>query len=68
MPYNLLGNLFLGDAGSYSIGATIGLLMIYVHNEADGALPMLTVVLWLVVPVVDCLRVMMIGWWTTVRR
>jgi UDP-GlcNAc:undecaprenyl-phosphate/decaprenyl-phosphate GlcNAc-1-phosphate transferase len=60
LPYNLLGALFLGDAGSYSIGATIGLLMIYVHNEANGALPMLTVVLWLMVPVVDCLRVMMV--------
>ncbi len=58
LPYNLLGILFLGDAGSYSIGATIGVLMIYVYNQADGALPMLTVVLWLLVPVVDCLRVM----------
>ena len=58
LPYNLLGTLFLGDAGSYSIGATIGVLMIYVYNQADGALPMLTVVLWLAVPVVDCLRVM----------
>jgi UDP-GlcNAc:undecaprenyl-phosphate GlcNAc-1-phosphate transferase len=58
LPYNLLGALFLGDAGSYSIGATIGVLMIYCYNQADGALPMLTVVLWLLVPVVDCLRVM----------
>ena len=58
LPYNLLGVLFLGDAGSYSIGGTLGVLMIYVYNRADGALPMLTVVLWLVVPVVDCLRVM----------
>jgi UDP-GlcNAc:undecaprenyl-phosphate GlcNAc-1-phosphate transferase len=58
LPYNLMGMLFLGDAGSYSIGATIGVLMIYVYNQAAGALPMLTVVLWLVVPVVDCLRVM----------
>ena len=58
LPYNLLGVLFLGDAGSYSIGATIGMLMIYCHNQADGALPMLTVVLWLLVPVLDCLRVM----------
>jgi UDP-GlcNAc:undecaprenyl-phosphate/decaprenyl-phosphate GlcNAc-1-phosphate transferase len=63
LPYNLRGALFLGDAGSYSIGATIGLLMIYVHNEAGGALPMLTVVLWLLVPVVDCLRVMLIRTW-----
>ena len=29
LPYNLFGVLFLGDAGSYSIGATIGILMIY---------------------------------------
>jgi UDP-GlcNAc:undecaprenyl-phosphate GlcNAc-1-phosphate transferase len=58
LPYNLRGTLFLGDAGSYSIGATIGALMIYVCNQSAGALPMLTVVLWLLVPVLDCLRVM----------
>ncbi|HEX5080090.1 MAG TPA: MraY family glycosyltransferase [Geminicoccaceae bacterium] len=58
LPFNLRDSLFLGDAGSYSIGATIGLLMIYCFNEADGQLPMLTVVLWLFVPVADCLRVM----------
>ncbi|MGH6944657.1 MAG: MraY family glycosyltransferase [Geminicoccaceae bacterium] len=58
LPFNLTGTLFLGDAGSYSIGATIGVLMIYSWHEAHGALPMLTVVLWLLVPVIDCLRVM----------
>ena len=56
--YNIAGALFLGDAGSYAIGGTIGILMIYVYERADGALPMLNVVLWLLVPVVDCLRVM----------
>jgi UDP-GlcNAc:undecaprenyl-phosphate GlcNAc-1-phosphate transferase len=56
--YNLAGALFLGDAGSYAIGATIGILMIYCYGRADGDLPVLTVVLWLLVPVVDCLRVM----------
>jgi UDP-GlcNAc:undecaprenyl-phosphate/decaprenyl-phosphate GlcNAc-1-phosphate transferase len=56
--YNLAGALFLGDAGSYTIGGTIGILMIYCYQRADGALPVLTVVLWLVVPVADCLRVM----------
>jgi UDP-GlcNAc:undecaprenyl-phosphate GlcNAc-1-phosphate transferase len=55
--YNLAGALFLGDAGSYAIGGTIGVLMIYVYQTAGGALPMLTVVLWLLVPVLDCLRV-----------
>jgi UDP-GlcNAc:undecaprenyl-phosphate GlcNAc-1-phosphate transferase len=58
LPFNMRDRLFLGDGGSYAIGATIGLLMIYCFNVADGRLPMLTVVLWLFVPVVDCLRVM----------
>ena len=34
--YNLAGALFLGDAGSYAIGGTIGILMIYVYQSADG--------------------------------
>ena len=57
--YNLAGALFLGDAGSYAIGGTIGILMIYTYQSGEGALPMLTVVLWLLVPVVDCLRVIL---------
>jgi UDP-GlcNAc:undecaprenyl-phosphate GlcNAc-1-phosphate transferase len=56
--YNVAGALFLGDAGSYAIGGTIGILMIYCYHRADGDLPVLTVVLWLIVPVADCLRVM----------
>jgi UDP-GlcNAc:undecaprenyl-phosphate GlcNAc-1-phosphate transferase len=56
--YNVAGALFLGDAGSYAIGGTIGILMIYCYQRAGGDLPVLTVVLWLLVPVVDCLRVM----------
>lgn len=58
--YNMAGALFLGDGGSYAIGGTVGILMIYVHHSADGALPMLTVVLWLLIPVVDCLRVVVL--------
>jgi UDP-GlcNAc:undecaprenyl-phosphate GlcNAc-1-phosphate transferase len=58
LPFNLRDSLFLGDAGSYSIGATIGLLMIYCFNVSGSQLPMLTVVLWLFVPVADTLRVM----------
>jgi UDP-GlcNAc:undecaprenyl-phosphate GlcNAc-1-phosphate transferase len=56
--YNVAGALFLGDAGSYTIGGTIGVLMLYSYENANGALPAFTVVLWLIVPVVDCLRVM----------
>lgn len=58
LAYNLSGRLFLGDAGSYSLGVSIGLLMLYVYDQAAGHLPMLTVMLWLLVPVLDCLRVM----------
>ena len=58
LPYNLAGRLFLGDAGSYTIGISVGLLMIHTYREAAGALPMMTVVLWLSIPVIDCLRVM----------
>jgi UDP-GlcNAc:undecaprenyl-phosphate/decaprenyl-phosphate GlcNAc-1-phosphate transferase len=63
LPYNLAGWLFLGDAGSYSIGAMVGVMMIHVWHEANGALPMSTVVLWLSVPVMDCLRVMGMRLW-----
>ena len=58
LAYNVSGRLFLGDAGSYSLAVSIGLLMIYVYHQADGRLPMTTVILWLLVPVLDCLRVM----------
>jgi UDP-GlcNAc:undecaprenyl-phosphate GlcNAc-1-phosphate transferase len=58
LPFNMRDSLFLGDAGSYSIGATIGILMIHCSNAPGSQLPMLTVVLWLFVPVADCLRVM----------
>jgi UDP-GlcNAc:undecaprenyl-phosphate GlcNAc-1-phosphate transferase len=57
LPYNLLGVLFLGDAGAYSLGVTTGLLMIYVYSTTPYDLPVLTVVVWLLVPVLDCLRV-----------
>jgi UDP-GlcNAc:undecaprenyl-phosphate GlcNAc-1-phosphate transferase len=63
LPYNLRGALFLGDAGSYSLGGIIGILMIYTHNHAGGDLPTVTVVLWLLVPVADCLRVMGVRLW-----
>ena len=57
LPYNLAGRLFLGDAGSYALAVVIGLLMIYVQNQS-ASLTMPMVVLLLLVPVVDCLRVM----------
>jgi UDP-GlcNAc:undecaprenyl-phosphate GlcNAc-1-phosphate transferase len=58
LVYNVVGALFMGDAGSYAIGGSIGVLMLYTHHSAGGDLPMLTVLVWLLVPVLDCLRVM----------
>lgn len=58
LPYNLANRLFLGDAGTYALAVSIGLLMLYTYHHSGGRLPMLTVVLWLLVPVLDCLRVM----------
>lgn len=60
LPYNLAGRLFLGDAGSYALAVSIGVLMLYTHQAGHGRLPMILVVLWLLVPVIDCLRVMVV--------
>jgi glycosyltransferase involved in cell wall biosynthesis len=54
--YNWSGRLFLGDAGSYVIGALLGLLTIYLYNEPRSEFPMAAAALWLMVPVLDCLR------------
>lgn len=58
LPYNLKGRLFLGDAGSYPLGIGIGLSMIYLYNAPGAPVELPTIVLWLAIPVVDCLRVM----------
>jgi UDP-GlcNAc:undecaprenyl-phosphate GlcNAc-1-phosphate transferase len=58
--FNLRGKLFLGDSGSYALGLTISLLSIYVYNNAIGTLHADVVVVWFLVPVVDCLRLMTI--------
>ena len=63
LPYNLFGALFLGDAGSYSIGATVGLLMIYCPQPGRRCAAHAHGGAWLMVPVVDCLRVMVSRIW-----
>ena len=55
---NLRGLLFLGDSGSYSLSCIIALLVIYVYDTAFVALPADLVILWFLIPVTDCLRVM----------
>ena len=54
--FNIRGRLFLGDAGSYSISILIGLLSIYVFNHSPVELPADLIVLWFLVPICDCIR------------
>jgi UDP-GlcNAc:undecaprenyl-phosphate/decaprenyl-phosphate GlcNAc-1-phosphate transferase len=56
--FNLNGKLFLGDSGSYAISISMGLLAIYVYQVGFDRLPADIVALWFLVPVVDCLRLM----------
>lgn len=62
LVFNLAGNLFLGDAGTYACGLAISLLTVYAYNtpsEAGGAtLHADAVVAWFLIPVLDCLRLM----------
>jgi UDP-GlcNAc:undecaprenyl-phosphate GlcNAc-1-phosphate transferase len=52
---NLRGRLFLGDAGTYGIGAFIGLATIWIHRSNIG-LHTIDVVIMFMVPVLDMAR------------
>jgi UDP-GlcNAc:undecaprenyl-phosphate GlcNAc-1-phosphate transferase len=54
--FNLAGKLFLGDGGSYMLGVLIGLLAIYCYMVGVPRVSADTVMLWFLVPVLDCLR------------
>lgn len=56
--FNLSNRLFLGDAGSYSLAILIALLSIATYNSNQGDLAADTVAIWFLVPVLDCLRLM----------
>ena len=58
--YNWSGRLFLGDLGSYVVGALLGLVTIYLYNEPRSEFPMAAAALWLMMPVLDCLRLIVI--------
>src|SRR3546814_10367141 len=55
LPFNLAGRLFLGDAGSYALSVVAGLAIVHTYGAVD-TLPAVNVMLWLLIPVVDCLR------------
>jgi len=54
LVFNLAGKLFLGDCGTYGVTVVFALLAIMAHarNEASAE----TVALWFLVPVTDCVR------------
>lgn len=52
------GKVFLGDCGSYGITFVIGLLVILAH--ARGQVPIETVIVWFFIPVMDCLRLLVV--------
>lgn len=55
LPFNLRGRLFLGDAGSYALSVLIGLSAIHIYNMS-ATLSAVSVMMWFLVPVLDCLR------------
>ena len=55
LPFNLRGKLFLGDAGSYAVSVLIGMAAIHTYN-ASADLSAANVMLWFILPVADCLR------------
>ena len=56
--YNLRGKLFLGDAGSYGVTFTIGLLAMILH--ARGDLTIESIIVWFFLPVADCVRLIIL--------
>ncbi len=58
LAFNLNGRLFLGDSGSYSISAFVGLVTVYCYHVGFPVLRADAVALWFLIPVVDCLRLM----------
>ena len=59
LGFNLAGRLFLGDGGTYALAILIGVLTVYVYNVAFDALHADVVALWFLIPVVDCLRLIL---------
>lgn len=56
LAFNLRGKLFLGDCGSYGISFAFGLLFAIAH--ARGMVPLETIIVWLFIPVADCIRLL----------
>ncbi len=58
LQFNLTDKLFLGDGGSYGLSMLLGLLSIYVYNHRYGSITADQIVLWYMLPVIDCVRLL----------
>jgi UDP-GlcNAc:undecaprenyl-phosphate/decaprenyl-phosphate GlcNAc-1-phosphate transferase len=58
--FNIRGRLFLGDGGSYGLATLIGCLSIYIYNLRFDVLGADQIILWFIVPVADCLRLLIL--------
>jgi UDP-GlcNAc:undecaprenyl-phosphate/decaprenyl-phosphate GlcNAc-1-phosphate transferase len=58
--FNIRGLLFLGDGGSYGLATLIGCLSIYIYNLRFDVLGADHIILWFMVPVIDCLRLLIL--------
>ena len=56
--FNVRGAVFLGDAGTYGLGAAVAFFTIHVYSVGFPDLHADEVALWFLVPVVDALRLM----------
>lgn len=56
--FNMRGQLFLGDGGSYGISALFGLLAIYIYNHGFPTLRADHIAIMFAVPVFDTIRLM----------
>jgi len=56
LAFNLRGRIFLGGAGAYGVTFVFGLLILYLHDS--WGLTAETVIVWLFLPIVDCLRLL----------
>ncbi len=54
--FNLRGNIFLGDCGSYGVTFAIGLMATLAH--AQGRISLEAIIVWFFIPVIDCLRLL----------
>jgi UDP-GlcNAc:undecaprenyl-phosphate GlcNAc-1-phosphate transferase len=56
LAFNLRGKVFLGGTGAYGVTFLFGLLILRLHNHWGVTAE--TIIAWLFIPIVDCLRLM----------